>query len=104
MAPSGVQICNYCKWRHLVGKYATNISGVILLQSLIQVTESISGSVVPLAMFSEYNAKKKKEKIFGWMGGLYSHLIFSFCFFELNLSHGASLCMILLQGLTEGKD
>ena len=34
-----------------MAKYATNISGAILLPSSIQVTESISGSVVPLAMF-----------------------------------------------------
>ena len=32
-------------------KYATNASGAMLLINLIQVTESISGSVVPLAMF-----------------------------------------------------
>ena len=32
-------------------KFATNISGAILLPSSIQVTESISGSVMPLAMF-----------------------------------------------------
>ena len=37
---------------HLVAKYATNASGAILLLNLIQVTESISGFVVPLAMFS----------------------------------------------------
>ena len=29
----------------------TNVSGVILLPNLVQVTESIYGSVVPLAMF-----------------------------------------------------
>ena len=34
-----------------MAKYATNISGAMLLPSSIQVTESISGSVVPLAMF-----------------------------------------------------
>ena len=34
-----------------MAKFATNVSGAILLPSLIQVTESISGSVVPLAMF-----------------------------------------------------
>ena len=38
-----------CKWRHLVGKFAT--MQVVLFLNLIQVTESISGSVVPLAMF-----------------------------------------------------
>ena len=34
-----------------MAKLATNVSGAMLLPSLIQVTESISGSVVPLAMF-----------------------------------------------------
>ena len=51
VAPSGGQICNLCKWRHLVAKFGTNASGVMLLLNLNQVTESISGSVVPLAMF-----------------------------------------------------
>ena len=51
VAPSGGKIYNFCKWRHLVGNFATNASSVILLLNLIQVTESISGSVVPLAMF-----------------------------------------------------
>ena len=32
----------------------TNVSGAMLLPSSIQVTESISGSVVPLAMFNIY--------------------------------------------------
>ena len=51
VVPSGSQICNYCKWRHLVAKFETNVSGAMLLPSLIQITKSISGSVVPLAMF-----------------------------------------------------
>ena len=34
-----------------MGKFATNVSSAMLLPSSIQVTESISGSVVPLAMF-----------------------------------------------------
>ena len=65
MAPPDDQIFNQCKLCHLVAKYATNTSGTIwwsnlqLLQvapsvamfSLAIVTESISGSVVPLAMF-----------------------------------------------------
>ena len=38
------------KWRHLVAKFAINASGAMLF-SLVQVSESISGSVVPLAMF-----------------------------------------------------
>ena len=54
VVPSGGQICNWCKWCHLVVKFATNTSGTIWLPNLqlMQVTESISGSVVPLAMFS----------------------------------------------------
>ena len=35
-----------------MAKFATNASGAMLLLNLIQVTESISGSVVPLAMFA----------------------------------------------------
>ncbi len=35
-----------------MAKFATNVSAAILLPSSIQVTESISGSVVPLAMFN----------------------------------------------------
>ena len=34
-----------------MGKFAINGSGAMLLPSLVQVSESISGSVVPLAMF-----------------------------------------------------
>ena len=48
VAPAGGQIC---KWCHMVAKCAINASGAMLLPNLIQVTESISGSVVPLAMF-----------------------------------------------------
>ena len=36
---------------HLLDRFSTNVSGAMLSPSLIQVTESISGSVVPLAMF-----------------------------------------------------
>ena len=53
VAPSGGQICDQCKWRHLVVKFATNVRGAMLLLNLLQVTESISGSIVPLAMFLE---------------------------------------------------
>ena len=37
------------KCRHLVVKFTTNASGAMWLPNLV--TESISGSVVPLAMF-----------------------------------------------------
>ena len=34
-----------------MAKFASNVSGAMLLLNLMEVTESISGSVVPLAMF-----------------------------------------------------
>ena len=55
VVPFGGKICNQCKWRHLVAKFATNASGAIWWPNLVQVTESISGSVVPLAMFISQN-------------------------------------------------
>ena len=51
VAPSGGQIRNICMWCHLVAKFATYASGAMLLPNLVRVTESISGSIVPLAMF-----------------------------------------------------
>ena len=36
----------------ILAKFAINEGGAMLLLSLVQVSESISGSVVPLAMFS----------------------------------------------------
>ena len=35
-----------------MAKFAINANGAMLLPSLVQVSESISGSVVPLAMFT----------------------------------------------------
>ena len=52
VVPSGGKICNLRKWGHIAAKFATNANGAMLLLNSIQVTESISGSVVPLAMFS----------------------------------------------------
>ena len=52
-----------------MAKIATNGSGVMLSLHLIQVTESISGSVVPLAMFplkSYFEEEKKHESL--WLG------------------------------------
>ena len=54
-APSGGQICNLCKWRHLVAKFVTNASGAtwwpnfepmqvaffLLAEEIIQVEEAI---------------------------------------------------------------
>ena len=60
VARPGSQLWKQCKWRHLINKFstnpscakfATNASGAIWWANLVQVTESISGSVVPLAMF-----------------------------------------------------
>ena len=61
VAPYGRHICKLCKWRHLVTKFATYASDAILLSSSIQVTESISGSVVPLAMFRLYDLFKPQR-------------------------------------------
>ena len=52
VAPPDDQILSQSKWCRLVAKFASNASGVMLLPNLIQVTESISESVVPLAMFT----------------------------------------------------
>ena len=51
MVPPDDQILIQSKLGHLFAKFATNASVAMLLLNLIQVTESISGSVVPLAMF-----------------------------------------------------
>ena len=48
---SNLQLMHVAEWHHLVAKFATYASGAMLLLNLIQVSESISGSVVPLAMF-----------------------------------------------------
>ena len=57
VVPSGGQICNQCKWRHLVAKIGTNASEAIwwTILQLMKIAPSqviVSGSVVPLAMFS----------------------------------------------------
>ena len=61
VAPSGGQISNFCKWRHLVAKYAANASSAMLLLNLIQVTESISGSVASCLVKKKLSNKKKKR-------------------------------------------
>ena len=71
VAPSGGQICNWCKFGHLVAKYATNASGAMLFLNSIQVIESISGSVVPLAMFIKLN--KYFLNIIWNIAGLYDY-------------------------------
>ena len=48
-----------------MAKFAINASGAMLLSSLVQVSESISGSVVPLAMFKDDLFKTFPEKR-GW--------------------------------------
>ena len=39
VAPSGGQICNKCKWRHLVAKFGTNAS------SAMQVEPPLAGEI-----------------------------------------------------------
>ena len=71
---SGGKLWNQCKWGHLVANFGTNASGVIwwsylqlmqvvpcCCQNLVQITESISGSIVPLVMF--YKLVRIKESI-----------------------------------------
>ena len=55
MALPDDNILNHSKSCHLVAKFATNASVAMLLPNLVQFTESISGSVVPLAMFVAAN-------------------------------------------------
>ena len=47
VAPSGGQICNKCKWCHLVAKYDTNASCAICLPSLelMQVEPPLAGEI-----------------------------------------------------------
>ena len=40
------QICNLCKWHHLVAKFATNASGVILWPSLQRMQVVPSGGQI----------------------------------------------------------
>ena len=37
VVPSGGKICNFCKWRHLVAKFATNARGATLWTSLLMI-------------------------------------------------------------------
>ena len=48
-----------------MAKCATNASGAMLLINLIQVKESISGSVVPLAMFCSKAVLSQSHVLFG---------------------------------------
>ena len=42
VAPSGGQICNECKWRHLVAKFATN---AITQENATNYTEDYKGRI-----------------------------------------------------------
>ena len=46
VAPSGGQICNLCKWRHLVAKFATNASGAIWWPNLQLMQGAPSGGQI----------------------------------------------------------
>ena len=46
-----------------MAKFATNASGAMLLPNLVQVMESISGSVVPLAMFIMWLYSRTKWQV-----------------------------------------
>ena len=47
VVPSGGQICNQCKWRHLVAKFGTNASGAIWWPNLqlMQVALYLAGEI-----------------------------------------------------------
>ena len=47
VAPFGGPICNQCKWRHLVAKFATNASGAIWWPNLelMQVAFYLAGEI-----------------------------------------------------------
>ena len=46
VAPSGGKICNSCKFRHLVAKFATNVSGAIWLPNLQLMQVAPSGDQI----------------------------------------------------------
>ena len=46
VAPSGGQICNYCKWRHLMAIFATNASGTIWWPNLQLMQVAPSGGQI----------------------------------------------------------
>ena len=77
------------KWRHLVAKCAINASGAMLLPSLVQVSESISGSVVPLAMFL-----RSKPQWLVW--NFYNLKGQSFCNFSFELKSTNRGCIWLM--------
>ena len=46
VAQSGGQICNLCKWRHLVAKFVTNASGAIWWPNLLLMQVAPSGGQI----------------------------------------------------------
>ena len=52
-------------------KFATDASGAMLLLNLVQVTESISGSVVPLAMFNVITRDLSLERFLNFRCNLF---------------------------------
>ena len=56
-----------------MAKFAINASGAMLLPSLVQVTESISGSVVPLAMFEGGGGQLQQGGRHHHQGGRHHH-------------------------------
>ena len=77
-------------------KFATNVIGAMLLPSLIQVTESISGSVVPLAMFFQaayiWSIKKQMLNTFLVSEWLISKIIFDHTFRNKPFTGVVTLC------------
>ena len=64
VVPSGGQPCNECKRSLLMAKFAINASGAMRLPNSIQVTESIPGSVVHLAMFIHVSLNLENKNVY----------------------------------------
>ena len=75
-----------------MAKFATNISGVMFLLNLIQVTESISGFVVPLAMFDIQHSHHHTQ-VCGWKEVCFSpfFLLFNFGTWIKNSKRGQKM-------------
>ena len=73
--------------------FATNVSGAILLPSSIQVMESISGSVVPLAMFIfEIACQEGPPQDKRCYNRDYNGKIFKNCFLAIKSARSALQC------------
>ena len=77
VSPSGGQICDQCKWRHLVAKLATNSSSTteIKFSSLLKLWTQYSLFVVPLALFENFvlNCGGWGSRVFKFLVKIHHH-------------------------------